>query len=338
MTNRIVKYHNDVNTVSLRNFSAAEIDIFMAIFSSMRDKGGDRVVFTFDEIKKLIHWKAKNNDRFLSLLKSSYDKLLHCTIKTGNDEEWTSFVVFTEYTVSKPKSEVAIAVNSKFYYVLNALISNFTRFELEEFISFKSTYAKEFYRRMKQFKSTGIWIASFDEFKRIMDIPEKYDIDKINKKVLNPIIAELGDKYQLEIVKLYEKSGRGRPAVSGFKFTFSKDINHGNAAEAIDVEAKALPAKSEKQKALKAPDPSTPKKPQKPDMELNERVYLMRTLRVRDKKFKDQINMLKIINIIYDPESGLDVEVKNMDDEYINTMHFNSVRLWDKYFNAYVVN
>ena len=171
-----------------------------------------------------------------------------------------------------------------------------------------------------------------------MDIPEKYNIDKINKKILIPIMNELGDKYELKIVKQYDNKKRGRPSVCGFTFTFSKDISHGNAAEAIDVEAKALPAKSEKQKALKAPDPSTPKKPQKPDMELNERVYLMRTLRVRDKKFKDQINMLKIINIIYDPESGLDVEVKNMDDEYINTMHFNSVRLWDKYFNAYVVN
>ena len=338
MSNKVVKYHNDVNTVSLRNFNAAEIDIFMAIFSCMRDKGEDRVVFTFDEIKKLIHWKAKNNDRFLSLLKSSYDKLLHCTIRIGNNEEWTSFVVFTEYTVSKSKSEVTIAVNSKFYYVLNVLISNFTRFELEEFISFKSTYAKEFYRRMKQFKSTGIWTVSLEEFRRALDIPENYNIDTINKRILAPIMNELGDKYDLKIVKQYDNTKRGRPAVSGFKFTFSKDIDRGNDTGVIDVEAKAPPAKAEKQEPQKAPTPRTPKKPQKPDIELNESVYLMRTIKVRDKKFKDNLNYLKIIDIDYSPENGVDVKVKNMDDDYINTMHFSSVRLLDKFFNEHVVS
>ena len=58
------------------------------------------------------------------------------------------------YTVSSRKSEVTIAINKEFYYVLNVLLSNFTRFELDEFLALKSKYAKEFYRCMKQFRTT----------------------------------------------------------------------------------------------------------------------------------------------------------------------------------------
>ena len=337
MTNAIVKYHNDVNTVSLRGFTAAELDIFVAILSCMRDKGEDIITFTFNEIKKLVHWKPKDNERFLLLLKNTYDKLLKCNIKIGNNIDWTSFVLFTKYTVSGSTGKVTIAVNPEFQYTLNLLTSNFTRFELEEFLSLKSTYAKEFYRHMKQFKSSGFWKVSLDEFKRVMDIPEKYSTDAIDRKVLTPIMSELGNKYRLKIVKLHDKTKRGRPPVCGFEFTFLKDTDRGNA-DVIDAETKTLSAKAKKQEPQRAPTPRTPKKPQKPDIELKESVYLMRTMKVRDKKFKDNLNYLKIIDIDYNPENGVNVKVKNMDDDYINTMHFDSIRLLDKFFNEHVVS
>ena len=57
--------------------------------------------------------------------------------------------------------------------------------ELKEFISLKSSYVKEFYRRMKQFKSTGKWNISLEDFKRIMDVPVNYRMCDIDVKVLN---------------------------------------------------------------------------------------------------------------------------------------------------------
>ena len=47
------------------------------------------------------------------------------------------------------------------------------------------------------------------------------------------------------------------------------------------------------------------KKGQKRDMELDESLYLMRTLRVRDKKVREQLNFLKIMNINHDKEGIL---------------------------------
>ena len=338
MNNKIVKYHNDVHTVSLREFNATELDVFVAILSAMRDTGEKKVTFKFDEIKELIQWKAKNNERFLSLLESTYNKLLRTFIKIGDNKNWISFVLFTKYIVSSDNNKVTISINPEFQYTLNVLTSNFTRFELGEFVSLKSTYAKEFYRRMKQFRNTGLWKVSLEEFRRVMGIPEKYKMDSIDKFVFTPIMTELGEKYNLKITKLFTNSGRGRPSVCGFEFSFSKDSDRNNDAEVFDAEVKVLPRKSKEAVPHKAPVTKASRKEQKHDMELNESIYLMRTLRVRDKKFKYNLNYLKIIDIDYSPENGVDVRVKNMDDDYINTMHFDSVRLLDKFFNEHVVS
>ena len=345
MTNKIVKYHNDVHTVSLRGFTASELDIFVAILSCMRDKGEDVIAFTFDEIKRLVRWKPKDNERFLLLLKSTYDKLLTCNIKIGDSKNWTSFVLFTKYTVSSDDSEVTIAVNKELKYTLNALLSNFTRFELDEFISLKSTYTKEFYRRMKQFKSSGFWRVSLGEFRRVMNVPEKYKMTMIDLKVLAPIMSELGEKYKLKIIKEYDNTKRGRPSVCGFKFTFLKEseLNCNSKAKAIDIEEANLElidlsGNSGEQESPKTFIIEPQKQGRKPDMELNESLYVMRTIKVRDKKFTEQFNYLKIMNINYNFKSGtVFVEVKNMDDEYVNTMSFPSVTVWNGYFNKHVV-
>ena len=56
-----------------------------------------------------------------------------------------------------------------------------------------------------------------------MDIPVNYRICDIDAKVLKPIQKELREKYGLKIQKTYDTKGRGRPAVSGLIFTFSKE-------------------------------------------------------------------------------------------------------------------
>ena len=48
-------------------------------------------------------------------------------------------------------------------------------------------------------------------------------IDTINKKLFKPIMNELGENYNLKIIKKYKKGlDRGRSRVSGFEFKFKK--------------------------------------------------------------------------------------------------------------------
>lgn len=91
------------------------------------------------------------------LIDNVYEKLLKTSIRIGNNIEWTRFVLFNEYTINIKRQTVKIQVHSKFKWVLNELTARFNKFELEEYIDFKSSYTKEFFRRMKQFRTTGIW-------------------------------------------------------------------------------------------------------------------------------------------------------------------------------------
>lgn len=236
MANEIVNYNNDMNTVALRKFNSTEMDIFIAICAKMKDKDLNIIEFDFDYLKKLINWTDTNSQSFSKMLDSTYNKLIQCNIRIGNDRVWTRFVLFTKYTINLDKQTVTIGVNTEFRYILNELTSNFTKFELEEFISFKSSYTKEFFRRMKQFRSTGVYKVTIEEFRRMLDIPNSYKMSEIDKWVLKPILNELKPTYALKMKKIYKSKGVGRPVVIGFEFTFKKSENVNTFQDKLNLE------------------------------------------------------------------------------------------------------
>ena len=56
------------------------------------------------------------------------------------------FAYFEADIISKT---IEVEVSSKFEYVVNKLLTNFTQYELEEFTNIRSTYAKTLYRLLK---------------------------------------------------------------------------------------------------------------------------------------------------------------------------------------------
>lgn len=320
-----VKYHNDVNSVSLQKFTPKELDILMTIMSRMRDHGEDEITFSFDYLKKIVKWNAHDSDRFGRALDSAYKKLIQCNIRLGNDRRWVRFVLFTRYAIDLDKQIISITVNTDFRFVLNELSSNFTRFELDEFTGLHSNYAKEFYRRMKQFRSTGFWRISIEEFRRLMDIPKGYLINHIEGRVFAPILSELGERYHLKIQKLYEARGRGRPRVSGFEFTFDK-----SPLPEVSETVPFLPVEAKTSRVRK------PKEVQG-NIKVNGNRYTERTIRIYDEKF-ERHNYLKIKSVDCNPEDNkITVNVQNMDDGYENTLYFDSITIWDRYFKKYAI-
>lgn len=234
MSNKLVVYHNDVNSVAFRKFNSIEHNIFDALVYNFREKGEEEIVFSFHYLKKLINYNDNTSTNFPKLLDSMYNKLIHCTIKIGNSRRWTVFVLFTKYVIDLDAQTVTAKVNSEFAYILNSLQADFTQYELMNSLNLRSTYAKVFYKHMMQYKSTGIWKVEIEEFRRLMDIPEKYRMCDIDLYVINPILKEINDlktnkdelyHYNLKVKKIYEVVGRGRPRVSAFEFKFRKELS-----------------------------------------------------------------------------------------------------------------
>ena len=265
--NEVVKYNNNFNNISLRNFNANELDILMAICSRMKEKGEKEITFHFDKLK------------------------------VGDERRFIKFVLFTRYSVDVDEKTVEIAVNKEFAWVLNELNVTFTAFELKEFISLKSSYAKEFYRRMKQFKSTGKWNISLEDFKRIMDVPVNYRMCDIDVWILKPIQKELGDKFKLKVKKIYSKKSRGRPSVSGFEFTFSKEKYQ---PEEI--------SKTKNRKEIKTPAD----------------FFIHRKVRMMD-GVTGMFNTLTIKSINEQKNGMVVVKIQNVDDFYEQDFAFNSM-------------
>lgn len=307
--NEIVKYRNELNKVALRNFKSKELDLFIAIISRLRDKE-EEVIFSFDYLKSLIQYETSNSsETFYKELKSMYNKLIKCVYGWETEAEIVRFVLFTEYTIDKKNKTIKVGINKKYSWVLNAITDGlFTRFELEEFVKLKSSYTKEFYRRMKQFKNTGFWNVNLDEFKRLMDIPVNYRICDIDAKVLKPIQKELREKYGLKIQKTYDTKGRGRPVVSGLIFTFSKEESQSRKK-----------IKEEKKEIKKLAD-----------------IFIHRKVRMRD-QVTGMFNILTIKSINEQKNGIVMVKIQNVDDFYEQEFAFNSMGHFENWFRKYVI-
>lgn len=218
MGKEIVCYKNEMNNIPLRNFNAKEMDLLFSICSRVREKGTDFIEFTFDDLKVLSDYKMTATKHFIKDIESVYDKLLQLNFKMGTDTEFTKFVLFKKYTVSASKEIVTIGVNEEFKYILNEITQNFTKFELEEFTSIRSSYAKTAYRQLKRFRKTGYAIFTIEQFRELFCVPESYQMYNINQKIIKPIQNELSQYFNgLKIKKVKAKGGR---TITHIEFTF----------------------------------------------------------------------------------------------------------------------
>lgn len=239
MSNEIVKYSNQFNAQALRRFTALDLDLLMAIAARVRDKEIDEVTFTFEELRRLAHVKKNLTDKELAArIVEVNDRLLACRFRFQDDSRTVQFTLFSGFETDWKTRKLLVAVNPRFSFLLNDLTSQFTRFELAEFTALKSSYAKETYRRLKQYRQTGVWKVSIEEFRRLLDVPESYQTRDLNKRVLKPIQDELGPLLNLVVHKKFHKKGTGRGGRSlvGLEFEFDPErVPGGKGAPRVDL-------------------------------------------------------------------------------------------------------
>lgn len=222
--NTIVKFRNDFNSVALKNFTVNELNLLMAISSRVLNSGKNKVQFTFLELKKLIKLnKNYTNDEFAEEIINVNRKLLMLNFQLSNENnDVIQFALFNTFITSKVNKTLTVSVNSPFEFLLNDLTANFTKFELEEFVAIRNIYAKECYRRLKQFRSTGYWKVSIEDFREILNIPESYRTSNINIRILKPIEKELSPYFGNLSINKIKSNETGNP-ITHLEFFFEKE-------------------------------------------------------------------------------------------------------------------
>ena len=262
----IVKYHNDFNKIKLPSFTELEQNLLCAIFLEIKEKGHKETIkFPVLELKRIaLQSNLKDNKQFNSLMESLFYKFFKADftilIKDEKGREGKTFVNLFEKVIfwnnNKLLEEIEIKVNEDFSYLVNSLTKEFTSFELAEFISLSGKYTKTLYRLLKQYRSTGKVYFEWEEFCRVMDIPQDYRQSEIDKRIIKPAIKELTkernlfDQIRVPFKNLaYEKDkakSRGQGGkVIGITFTFKPEN-----VEMQKLENKALNNASEEEKIL----------------------------------------------------------------------------------------
>lgn len=223
--NEVVKYENYMNSLRFKGFTAVDFNFLMMLCSKMRDKRTNILEFTFTELKRITDYPTKNSTkRFVSDILRMNDKLMSMKCLLKKDDEIFQFVLFPTFSLNEKKEILTVSVNERFMFILNDITRNFTRFELEQFVKIESKHAKNLYRLLKQYRTTGILEIVLNDFREKMDCPESYTNKHVMDKIIKPSIKELREKkyfHNLQCTTKYAHK-RGKPVI-GYKFTFTPE-------------------------------------------------------------------------------------------------------------------
>lgn len=228
----IVKYHNQMNEVNFNGYTEKELNLFFTLVFLAKEQETKKLSIPFNELKELSNGDI-HSSRFIGTLKNVNKKLIKLNHEIEIDNRIHIFSLFNVFTIDKNSRELIVQVNEIFSYMLNDLIGNFTKFDLIEFVSLKSSYSKNTFKLLKQWETVNKRIFTVEEFKGLLAVPKGYTTAKFNERVLKPIMEEL-PKYFLTLNLEKIKTGK---KITDLKFTWEskKEI----------VETKKAPEKIE---------------------------------------------------------------------------------------------
>jgi plasmid replication initiation protein len=214
----VVKYHNNLNNLSMRNWSAEEMDLFFTLIMKIRDKGTDIVRLDAEKLKILTGTETRNSYWYKMVDSFSY-KSIQLRYRFEDDKTVQYSSLFQRIKFDKEERNLEIKLAEDFEYIVNKLTKNFTVWELKEFTQLSSTYSKTMYRILKQWRTVGSKEFSIDKFRILLDIPNSYNTSSIQRAVINPILKELPQYFEGLKVKVIKANTQGTP-VKAYRFTW----------------------------------------------------------------------------------------------------------------------
>lgn len=222
----VVKYSNWMNQLNFSCFTTTDFNLFFALCVKAREKNTDIVELSYDELKKLTNYKSTSTKRFADDITRMNKKLLSIScmidVKPGVLMQFNLFSTFWNDTKNHT---LTVRVNPDFLFVLNDILSNYTKFDLPIFVSLESKYSKELFKHFKQWVSVGKVTFSVEDLRRKLGAPVSYTNGKFYQLILEPSINELRTKGCFKNLKCtinYSKQP-GRP-VKSYTFTWVKPI------------------------------------------------------------------------------------------------------------------
>ena len=233
----IVKYNNEMNTYPVFKLSEVEQDIFMALLSKTTFNGEQTIRANLRDLQSMVEFSRTSIDDFEQKANSLILKICNPKFSLISDEKIVVFVCFDRLEYNRKTYDLEVHIQDDFYEMMKNYKLGFTRFELAEFVNLSGSYAKTLYRLLKQYRTSGSWIVTVEDFRQLLNVPKTYRQREIDTRVLNPCIKQLSRELDmfdtvrvpfrnLKVEKI-KKKGRGVKGRGGtithYAFTFDAE-------------------------------------------------------------------------------------------------------------------
>ena len=214
-----------MNTLSIGKWTAEENNFLFAILTQVRDEGCKELKFDTYDLREYVEFDRTQPQRWNKTMIAVTKKISQLVYFNMEDNVFEAMPLFRKFSVKLDEQIVTVRVSEEMEYILNKLnidTGNWTQFEFFEFATLKSVYSKTVYRFLKQYRKTGFWKVSLEDFKSLLSIPESYQASNIDNRVLKPVMKELPSIFKgLKVHKI--KSRRRGNQLLGYEFTFQKE-------------------------------------------------------------------------------------------------------------------
>lgn len=124
----------------------------------------------------------------------------------GKVQRNTRWVYEAEYR--EGEGRISLGFSPKIAPYLTLLHKKFTSYNIRAVEGLKSVYSIRLFEMLMQFKDTGVFVISVDDFRDRLDLGDKYDrFANLKARVINPAIEELEARSNIEIkLKIHKKS------------------------------------------------------------------------------------------------------------------------------------
>lgn len=217
----VVKYHNDLNEMPMRNWTSEEMNLFFAMIMKIRDKGTATIELNTDELKAIVDYQDRLY-RWRSTIERFADKALTLKFWERSERKTSVMNLFSRIDIDLDSQTMKVKIADDFEYVVNKITKNFTVYELKEFTQLKSTYSKTMYRLLKQWRTVGSKEFSVDKLRVLLDIPNSYTANNIQQRAIKPILKELPQYFEGLKVKVIKANTQGTP-VKAYRFTWKPE-------------------------------------------------------------------------------------------------------------------
>ena len=211
-----IKYHNDMNLVSIGALNSSQIDILFSIGLTMAKDCSNKAIISFDEIKELSNYSTKDIKIFYKDLEGLFKKMLDLDFRIETETNIKRMNLFQYYDIQKDNGVVEIKANEIFLKLFdNMLRGNFTLFDLKDLVSLKSGYSKLMFKLLKGWNGKKKVNYTLEELYYLLGVPKStQSIGNFSNKVMKPIKEELPKYFnKLEIEPI--KTGR---KITGYSF------------------------------------------------------------------------------------------------------------------------